>query len=420
MDLKYLKHVVFYFFTAVISVILIYYVCYHMFDGFAQTITTVSAEKVTQNRTLTLDGYLMRDEQFIYSNLSGEVGYLYTDGDKVAAGIEIAQVYAMSNPEIRAQILELDEKIAIYERSNEVKGITGSNTSAIDSQIERLYLLLNQALRDKDAEYVYRKQNELLVLLNQRRIITRQVDSYDRQLAELRAEKQRLVSSLSGDTEMVHASASGFFYSSVDGYETIFSAAEVDTLTIERFFSMISAEPNREEGRTEFGYCVGKLVKNYVWYVACRVDRDQLRYFDEGSTYRVIFPYNGDAELSMKLYRVLSNIDSDDAVLVFETGMNPDNFHYLRMQTVNIVQATHEGYRVPISAVRLVDGVQGVYILQGNYVRFRAIQPLYEEDGYMIVAGSDLPPREDGRSWLEMYDRIIVEGKDLYDGKIVK
>ena len=67
MDLKYLKQVMFYFFTAILSVILLYYVCYHLFDGFAETISTVSAEKVTSSQSLTFDGYLFRSEEYLYS-----------------------------------------------------------------------------------------------------------------------------------------------------------------------------------------------------------------------------------------------------------------------------------------------------------------------------------------------------------------
>lgn len=419
MDLKYLKHAVFYFLTAVISLILIYYVGYHLFDGFSQSISTVTAEKVVQNQTITLDGYLMRHEQFVYADTSGEVGYLYGDGEKVASGIPIAQIYAASNPEIRVKIMEIDEKISLYEQSGAISGITASTTSVIDRQISRLYLMIRNALNSGDAEYVYRKQNELLILLNQRKILTGSVTSFRPQIAALQAEKDRLTASLSDVTATVTSEISGMFYSHLDGYEEIFSASAVELMSEEEFAAMIKAEPISSSEKTEYGWRIGKIVTSYRWYTACEITQEQTRYFQEGAVYNLLFPYSADAEIPMTLSRIVSSMDTGKAVLVFEATTAPENFNYLRMQTVNIVRKTYEGFRVPAGAVRLVDGVQGVYILEGSYVRFRAIEPLCEDNGYLIVASEDLEPREDGIAWLALYDEIITEGKNMYDGKIV-
>lgn len=418
MDLKYLKHAAFYFFTAVLSIILIYYIGYHLFDGFAQNISVVSAEKVTQNHTVTLSGYVIREEQYVYSTVTGEVGYLCGDGDKVASAMQVAHVYAVTNPAVRAKIKELDEKIALYQSSNAAAGITMSDTTVIDRRISRLYLLLKNALNVGDAEYVYRKQNELLILLNQRKIITHSVVNYNDKIEALEREKRQLTQSLSGVTETVTVPRAGFFYSQVDGYETVFSSSVLDSLTVEQFDRMIEAEPSVPQGGTQ-GYPIGKLVTDYKWQVVCPIALDQVRYFLQGEQYEVVFPYNGDASVTMTLTSLLSDLDLGRALLVFESGSRPENFHYLRMQTVNIVRENYEGFRVPIGAIRLVDGVQGVYIMHGSYVRFRAVEPLYEDDGYLIVACENLTEREDDLEWLGMYEDIIVEGKDLYDGKII-
>ena len=58
------------------------------------------------------------------------------------------------------------------------------------------------------------------------------------------------------------------------------------------------------------------------------------------------------------------------------------------------------------------DGQTGVYINSGRVVRFRKIDIVYSTDDYVISKMSD----EDG--FLQLYDEVIIEGKDeLYDGK---
>jgi hypothetical protein len=118
----------------------------------------------------------------------------------------------------------------------------------------------------------------------------------------------------------------------------------------------------------------------------------------------------------MKLYRILSEAGSKTAVLVFETGTLPSSFNYLRHQTVQIVREYYTGCRIPITALRVVNGQPGVYVLQGSKIIFKKVEPLYEYDGYIISADKS---GSDG-SYLAKNDFIVTKGKDLYDGKIVE
>ena len=86
-----------------------------------------------------------------------------------------------------------------------------------------------------------------------------------------------------------------------------------------------------------------------------------------------------------------------------------------------------EGLSVPKSAVRVVDGVKGVYILVGDVIRFRRIEITDERDNYYVVrikSNNDVFEQEEetqGRDvkYISLYDNVVVSGKDLFDGKIV-
>lgn len=84
--------------------------------------------------------------------------------------------------------------------------------------------------------------------------------------------------------------------------------------------------------------------------------------------------------------------------------------------------------------MRVADGKQGVYILDGDIVRFRLVNILTENDDYYIVspqapetdAFSDISDTSENSSadartyyYLSLYDSVIVKGKSLFDGKIV-
>jgi hypothetical protein len=137
----------------------------------------------------------------------------------------------------------------------------------------------------------------------------------------------------------------------------------------------------------------------------------------DGESYSVTFPYNGNKTLTMKLCSVIPALPGDGAVLVFECGTIPENFDFTRMQPVQIGTVEYRGFRVPVSAVRILDGYEGVYILDQVTVQFRRIQIVYEGDGYYI-SKTDYGEGDTERH-LREHDRIILGGKELYDGRTV-
>ncbi|MBR6513536.1 MAG: hypothetical protein IKT46_01755 [Clostridia bacterium] len=416
MDKKYLKNVGIYVLSAVLSLLLIGYIVYHLFNSFSQDVETSAAVMVTVSETFTADAYIFRDEKLLYSQNEGSVNFMYDDGTMVRNGATVASVYSGGNTdEIKTLVGDLERRISILENSSLVKDISISDSTEIDSQITSLYHTMTARLNSGDIDYVLRRKDELLTLLNKRQLLLRLVDSFNPQLAELRSQKTSLTTSLGAANEMVTVDEPGLLYSEVDGYESIFTLEAGDTFTLGDFHEMINKEPADVKG-----YPIGKIATDYKWYIACEVPTVQQQYYSVGTVYTVRFPYSGDAELPMKLQRIVTSADYDSIVLVFSTGNVPDDFNFLRKQSVEIVQQTYTGYRVPVSSVRIVDDRQGVFVKSGNLAIFKEIEPLVEIDGYFIVALQDRQNDENYADKLGMYDLIITKGKNLYENKIIQ
>ena len=70
----------------------------------------------------------------------------------------------------------------------------------------------------------------------------------------------------------------------------------------------------------------------------------------------------------------------------------------------------------------VVDGEKGVYVRRGNVARFRKLNIVYSDQTYVISATASQdgePIVDDPGNYLKQYDEVILEGKDLYDGKII-
>ena len=402
--------------TIAVAAAALAYLGYHFFEGFSADIETEYATLVTDSDVVPLDAYIMRSESVIFaaSATSGHsVGYVFSDGTKVHGGQVVANIYTGDGSSDEA-IVDLDRRIDLLESSNLTDGMTSSDTYVIDSKIQNYYYLILQSTLLGNYSNLTKRRDELLTLINKRRILTGVTTGYSDRIESLTAERALLSAGQDTIAESVGAPYAGYFYSTTDGYESTFSASKVESLTLAEFDKMLSSQPTRYSDRA-----VGKMVSDFNWYIVCETTRDSLRYFTKGYSYYVNFPYNDDISIKMTLSNVVSEVGSDRVLLVLETERIPEDFSFRRMQPVEIVRSSYTGYRVPISAARLVDGKQGVYIMIGNTIEFREIDILLEMDGYYIVAEQDPVNDPDYASKLGLYDQIVVSGKNLYDGKLI-
>ena len=414
-DTVFLKNIAVYALTAVLCLLVIFYMLYHLFNRFSDEIETETAFLTTKREMLVLDAYLVRDERVLSSSAGGGANFLFENGERVSAGDEIVDIYSVNGGEaLSEKIIELDKKITLLENSNTEKNSTSADTQIIDGKISQLYLAIREKIEEGDVEYALRKKNELLELLNKRQIVVQAVSGFDDQILLAKDERSRLTSSLSDISERLYAPKSGYFFTGVDGYESVFTLDKVESLSLSVFDEMIGSEP------AETGFSVGKLVTDYHWYIICEITREENRSFSEGLTYQIVFPYSSSEEIDMTLKKIIAPTDSDRVLLLFESGNMPVGFNFLRKQEIEVVRNSYSGYQVPVSAVRMVDGKQGVYILVGNVIHFKEITPLLEQDDYYIVAEQpSWMDDENYRSKLGLYDQIITKGTNLYEGKIV-
>lgn len=416
MDLKYLKNVVVYVITAAVSLFLIVYIIIQLLGGFGVTIETTASMYVTERELVTLDAYIIRREQVLYSQTGGSVGYNFVNGSKVGVDAVVAAVYGGSD--IHEQIINIDNKIALLEKSNISKGVAVADTASLDARINHLYILIREKTEEGDINYALRKKDELLTLLNRRQILVKTVSGFNDKIESLKSQRASITSGLDGPAENIATSVSGYFYNTVDGYETAFSDINVDIMTISDFSNLIETKPFDIAAAGTRGYAIGKIARDYFWFTACEININSLYNFISGKSYDIIYPYSGDKEIKSKLYRVITEPNSDRVVLIFKNGIITESFNFLRRQTVEIVQSSYSGYRVPITAVRIVNDQKGVFVLSGSIVKFREIEPLFEKNGYLIVKEKDIT-NPDHKNRLGLYEMIITKGKDYYDGQII-
>ena len=89
--------------------------------------------------------------------------------------------------------------------------------------------------------------------------------------------------------------------------------------------------------------------------------------------------------------------------------------------TLNLV--VKFGAKIPAVAEKVQENVKGVYVLYGGKLQFVQVFSDHSVNGYAICK-TELSSSEQEMlvtsSTIQLYDQVVVEGTDLYDGKIIE
>ncbi len=401
---------------------LLVYACIQILPMFSQKLETQSALEVSVFQTDAVQGYLFRDEQVVTGGMAGTLVALVPDGARVSKGECIAGLYAgAENAELQAEIDRIDKKMEIWEKSAVKADVyvtdLGKLNEDIGDALDKVYTDVSAG----NLSALGASADELLLALNKRERIMGQNGGYEEAYIKLRAERNALQSRISAVSTSVYAPIPGYYYGDIDGYEETFSVAALENLTLSGFHELCASAPRQMTGNA-----YGKIVDSFIWYVVCEVDKKDAAGYTEGKAYTLRFPFNADKELRGELDRIHKENTEPTALLVFRLNKAPDGFIFTRSQEVDIIRDEYTGIAVPRSALRIVDGQKGVYVLDGNIVRFRKADVLFEKDDYYLVGQieAETPEEEtdaDKRTYpyISLYDNVIVTGKGLFDGRIM-
>ena len=389
---------------------LLFYVLYHLTNGFSADMKTETMYIWNEEILLNTDGVIVRDETPVSGASGGVVSYRFANGQRVSKGARIAMVYSGSkDAETVARVAEIDKIIELLETAD-IDGDTQiSDGISAGREIESRLAYISECMSRGDyAAAVADKDLLVKAFVRRSTIISDSGEDVKAQLASLEAERASLASSLGGSSA-VNAALSGYFYNHADGGEGVFDYDSIDELKPSEYYELRSALDNTDSD------AMGKIVALPKWYFICPVSKEESIGLEIGKKYTVEF---GLSDMRIDMTLSSKNEESGEVLLAFSSVEMPDGFDFERIQRASIVRETVSGFRVPSSALRMVDGTVGVYIRSGNTVKFRVAEVLYESGAYSFV-GPDTEAKTLYSADTDETNDIYCKGLSLYDNVIV-
>lgn len=374
-------------------------------------VTTETAYTYSMTEDVPFEGVFLRDETVVYSPGSGVLDYEHSDGSKVGKSSVIARRYrSETDIERRREIEKINEQIAVLTDAEKLAGTDNNQLENISSQINERHSMILESLINGDYSAAQAQETAMLGVLSKREISRGDVSSYSTRIAALNKRSSELQSMLSGDVTKIFADGTGYFVSRVDGYEGKLTMSDSESITADRIEEVL-ADPDLGKSAG----AVGKLIADYRWRVAAVINTEQLFGCYEGST--VTLRVRSDpTPIEAEIVSITDTGRGDGtAVYVFECDTLTSSVVSGRTAQFKYIVNSYGGLRVSRSALRFNEEQErGVYVVVGGKLVFKKINVEYWGDDYLICS------QEEGSKYLKLYDRIVTEGKDLYEGKVVE
>lgn len=390
-----------------LALLVVSFVTHQLNSSVYKPITTENVNYYEAVDGLNITGIIMRGEYLVTCDTAGVYHYLIEDGSRVAKGGTIANIYDSENASITmSEIDDLNEQITditdLQNYNNQQAADLGLINDRVDSAIDEL---ITASSYGSFAD-MHDNCDELLSALNRRRMLTGEQTDFSEHLTQLNNRLNELKAALPNAKGRITAAQSGYFSTSTDGYEAVLDCSDLSAVTVDFLDNM---KPQTLESNV-----VGKIVSDYEWYIAAKVNiNDSLKYkVGDQLTVRTLLRSNPELEVEVAAINLSETAES--AVVIFSCDQMSKELASMRTGPMTVVNAVHSGLKVSKSALRVVDSQTGVYVVSGITLNFVPVEVLYSNEDYMICK-----QEQSTSEVLRLYDEVVVKGKKLYDGKVV-
>ena len=349
-------------------------------------------------------GFVVREEELLYSQY-GTTVLNCAEGAHVAANDTVATGYRSEDAKTRQT--RIDELSGQIEQLQYAWSAVSSvyDQAALDADIAGDLAQLSRYLALRDMNSVSDLSPELKGLILRRTGSDSDSGSLQARISTLQAELETLEAQSAGDTSAILAGKAGTFSAAVDGYESVLTPERLMEMTVAEFESV---QPDETDANA-----IGRLVTSATWYYACVVPASELSGVEEGDRATLTFARDYYQPVTMRVERLGEN-EAGSRLLVLSSDRALQNVTLLRQQSAEIVFTSYAGLRVPKSAVRVENGQTGVYILEGTLAKWKPITILHDTGESYVVT---LDTSSTNNLWPG--DELIINAKNLYDGKVV-
>lgn len=410
--------------TVILSILLLTYIGFQVYNALYNPYETETVKQGTYAKNVELKGFFVRDETVLLEQKTGVINYKYNNGEKIPKQAVIADIYDRESDIYNIKKVErLKQEKTVFQNLQNSQTVEGSKVDLITNQVNLNLLELVKQVENGDLSTISKTKDDLTYNLNKIELSVNNTLNFDQQIADIDAEIQNTTANISPANAPITSTESGYFSNVVDGYEEAFTFDMLDKLTVDDVEMMINNTevfaPNN----------IGKLQLESDWYFVALIDNKHAEALKAGQSISLTFSSKTTKAINVEIEEIISQQGKDQSVIILYSNYIDEDLMSMRFEKPQANLGDYTGVVVPKEAIRIADTekvvideitkeetvvkkqVKGVYTLLGKTVRFKELDPIFE-DNYVVISKQSI-----NTNYVSVYDKVIIKGKDLNESK---
>lgn len=250
---------------------------------------TFPVERGRAEFSASYDMLIIRSELVYEAKNYGKTEFIAKEGQRVAAGDEIAQVYSWEyNDDTNSQLLDLQSKILDYSTNTIRKDVIDEKLGDINNRINGKVADIKSSIAQRRPQDALALQWELQALMQERTEYMKSVAMPDDTLRQYYSEEEALLKTIGAWCTDLSASRDGVVSFYFDGCEALMTPANIGGFTKEALLE-VEAGKTIETQDSDTAYApLFRIVDTTDWYVVM-YSKDFIPEMHEGNAFSLIF-----------------------------------------------------------------------------------------------------------------------------------
>lgn len=368
-------------------------------------VDVMTAKASTKENKISAAGLIVYNESVYNAGTNGTFYSFASEGERVGKDRLLATIYnGVVDKEILQSLSNIEKKISDLEENINESTIYVSDESSEQAVMESVKDKIIDSVLEGDISQIQAYKGRLE---NTSGLVS---DSdAEAELEKLRQEKKDIEASIGQSKRDIYSGISGIYATKLDGLEGIITPERLESYTVADYKSLAEPEESIMGSRTvQNGEKVCKVVDNHTWYAVAVISKEERAGLKVGQNVQLRVKELPGEVVSAKIDYI--SAEAEDAVeylVVVECERYLEGVFNIRKSDIEIILESFYGFEIPLHAVHVQDGKNGVMIRKGNSEVFRECNVLNRNDetGMVIIAPAE------GNNALKAGDLIVLGEK---------
>ena len=346
-----------------------------------------TAQQGTMRFEYDAEGIVIRSEKLYQAENYGKTVFLAEEGQSVAAGASIAEVYSWDYSEQDVEELyTLQDTIMDYLEVYMLQDALNQDLQSLTDSIVEKTEEIAAVVRGETTGDLQKLERELKILMDERQRFLRESLNEDDQLRTYYEQENNLQTRINDSKTTITAESAWLVSFYFDGTETLLTPENMQNLTVQNIQDITAGKSFYQQDGHDVTKPLYRLVEQNLFYVVMVAD-EQVPEFANNTAFQVQF--SGDEECTY-VGKVIGYVE-DSGQYLYYLEFNEDVSKLLTARRVSMkITSDYVGIEVPASAIKTVDGQQGVYYDRDGERVFEPVTVLIERDGNAIIQAVDI------------------------------